>query len=52
MTTDEKLISITNKLTEKKVAEEVIKTNYKDLEKNKALTTAQRLSRIEEFIGL
>ena len=52
MTNDEKLIAIVNKLNEKKVAEEVIKTTYKDKEKNKALTTAQRLSRVEELLGV
>lgn len=56
MRNDEKFLKITKALAEKKKIEtertETIKTKYKDKSKIKALTTAERLDRIEELLGL
>lgn len=56
MRNDEKLLKITQALAEMKKIEtehtEKIKTKYKDKSKVKALTTAERLDRIEELLGL
>ena len=39
-------------LVVKKNAREAVKAEYKDKEKVKALTTAERLERIEKLLGL
>lgn len=40
------------KLIERKAAQEAVKAEYKAKEKVKALTTAERLDRIERLLGL
>lgn len=49
---NEKLMLLAQKLVDKKEAEEAIITKYKDKEKVKALTTAERIARIEELLGI
>lgn len=46
------LDAVKSKLADRKAAKEAVKKKYKDKEKSKALTTAERLSRIEEILGL
>ena len=49
---NDKLIKIVEKLAEKKAKEDVVKVEYKDKEKVKALTTTERLDRIERMLGI
>lgn len=52
MTTDEKLQKIVEHLAAKKTVEDKVKVEYKGKEKVKALTTAERLDRLERLAGL
>lgn len=52
MTNEEKMLRLIQGLADKKVKEEAIKTEYKEKIKVKALTTAERLERLEKLAGL
>lgn len=52
MKNDEKLLKITQALADKTVKDTAILTEYKDKEKTKALTTIERLERIERLLGV
>ena len=47
-----KLDDLQKKLLDKKAKEGEIKAKYAELKKKKKLTTAQRLDRIEELLGI
>lgn len=49
---NDKLKVMLDKVQEKKVKEQVIKDKFKDLNKKKKLTQEQRISRIEEILGI
>lgn len=49
---NDKLIKIIEKLAEKKAKEEAVVAEFKDKEKVKALTTAERLDGIERMLGI
>lgn len=49
---NKKLIEMTLKLQEKKIKQEDVKKKYRDLNKVKKLTQEQRISRIEELLGI
>ena len=49
---NDKVIKLAEKLAEKKVKEKVIKDKYIALAKIKKLTQEQRISRIEELLGI
>lgn len=52
MDNTEKLKRIIAKLSEKEIKQELIRSKYKEKKKAKKLTTDERLSRIEELLGL
>ena len=49
---EEKMLKLAEALKAKKVKEDAIKAEYKDKSKKKALSTAERLERIERLLGI
>ena len=49
---NDKLARVVAKLAEKKAKEDAVVVEYKGKEKVKALTTAERLDRIERMLGI
>ena len=52
MTNEEKMLKIAEKLAEKTAKENAVKAEYKEKAKVKALTTSERLDRIEKILGI
>jgi hypothetical protein len=56
MNNNEKMLKLTQAMAEKTVKDKADKdavlTEYKNKEKTKALTTSERLDRLEQFIGV
>lgn len=49
---NEKLLKLAEKLEEKKAKEKMVKDRFEKLNKVKKLTQEQRISRIEELLGI
>lgn len=52
MTKDQKILAIVEKQSADKLKVDAIKSEYKKKAKSKALTTSERLDRIEKILGI